>query len=309
MANSRTKFNTTKEKKVFLLMYQPFMPDEKQALDLVYGYEDPEKMVEEFCSVIHESSRHAFRYVIARRETIQQPPTLVGNFIYPENHLVEVIDGKRAPREPELFDYDNILEQFNICNLVASREIDEVWVMAPPHSGLHEAIMGGPQALYLTASPLKHTENALRRFVIMGFDYSQDVGLMLESFIHRSEAILHQAYSNVRENAFASFCSIPSGVGTAHLAPNSRYSHDFKNNAYVQSYCKLWGSYPDVKDWVRSTVNHTEWGYGSRIAHHTWWLDNLPTGVGKTDGIFNNWWHYIMTPDWINAQVPVDNFQ
>ena len=168
--------------------------------------------------------------------------------------------------------------------------------------------MGGPSPIWLTGPALKDTENSLRRFPVMGFDYSQDVGAMLESLIHRAEAIMTMVYAKhpPMYHSWNRFTAIDkttpngAGVGTAHYAPNSLTDYDWKNNRYVLSSCDDWENYPEMRG-ITKTVNHTEWGCGSRIAHHKWWLSHLPHGVGKTNGVYNNWFHYIMSPDWIKV--------
>ena len=276
-------------------------------LDLMMGYHDPSELVKQYCESIWTASRHTYKYEIVYEETISSSPQLETNIIYPNAQLVEVLDGKR-PGFEERFDYQNLMEKYEIPLRVASREIDEVWLMGHPRSGFYEAVMGGPQPLWLTGPAIKGTENSLRRFVVMGFNYEQDEGAMLEAFIHRSEACMTAVYSGYPPmyNAWAQFTAIDktspnkAGVGTAHFAPNSLSDYDWKNTRYVLSSCYDWENYPDMKGKL-TTVNYTNWGNGSRIAHHRWWMSLLPHGVGKVRGVYNNWWHYIMSPDWISS--------
>jgi hypothetical protein len=306
MGEDKRVFINTKIKNVMVIYYVP-MTTERQALDLVFGYSDPEKLVREFSEMIWETSRHTYKYEVVREEFIEDSPQQVGNFIYPLQHLIETLDGKRQPLETA-FDYDYLMQRYEIPKLVSAREIDEVWLMGHPHSGFSEAVMGGPRPLWLTGPGIQGTDNSMRRFMVMGFDYSQDAGAMLEAFIHRSEAIMTTVYAAhpPRINQWQKFTAIDkhtpgkAGVGTAHFAPNSMSDYDWKNNRYVLSDCDDWENYPELKG-VWKTVNHTEWGYGSRIEHHKWWLSHLPHGVGKLDGVYNNWWHYIMSPDWVNV--------
>lgn len=300
-------FINTKVKRVMLLTWNPLV-EVQETLDLFHGYSDPAKLVEEYSNIIWDVSRHTYKYEIVSEETVSSATQLVGNFEYLPQHLIEVIDGKREPRSPMEFDYDNLMRQYEIPRLISNRDIDEVWLMGHPYSGFHSAVMGGPRPMWLTSPAIPNTEQALRRFVVMGFNYAQDVGDMLESFIHRAEATMFSVYDShpPKLNMWKKFTAIDktspnaSGVGTAHFAPNSLSDYDWKNSRYVISNCDDWYDYPNMTGKVK-TVNHTEWGYGSRIEHHKWWLKHLPHGVGKTDGVFNNWFHYIMSPDWVNA--------
>lgn len=291
-------FLNTKTKKVLLVTYNPLV-EVSETLDLFYGYPDPEISLLNYMDAIHRMSGRTYRYEIVQHEMIHEPAPMAGDFIYLPQHLIETIDRKRDPN-PALFDYQRLIQGFDVCAKVMARDIDEVWVMSHPHSNLSEAVMGGPSAFWLCNPPLLNTEHALRRFPVMGFDMSQDEGAMLEAFLHRAEATMYEVYKMhpPKLNAWSKFISAE-GVGSAHRPPNGLYDHDFKNNRYVLSSCDDWYNYPHLQGKVK-TVNHTEWGYGSRIKHHEWWLDHLPRATGKTDGAFNNWWHYIMTPDWVN---------
>jgi hypothetical protein len=306
METKRT-FVNTKVKNVMLLKWIPIAED-RTPLDIHMGYQDPDKLVKEYCDAIWEVSRHTYKYEIVKEETISYVTNLAGDFEYPLPHLYEVLEGKREPRSPIHIDYSALMREYEIPLLISGREIDEVWLMGYPYAGFHEAVMGGPRPIWLTGPSIPDTENSLRRFVVMGFDYSQDLGGMLEAFIHRAEATMHTVYEMhpPKLNAWKKFTMIDklspqnAGVGTAHFAPNSLSDYDWKNPRYVLSNCNDWENYPHLTGKV-TTVNCTEWGHGSRIEHHKWWLNHLPHGVDKTDGVYNNWWHYIMSPDWVNG--------
>lgn len=301
----KRNFINTKIKKVMLLTWNPRV-EVNETMDLFQGYSDPSELVQQYCDAIWECSRHTYKYEIVREETNSFVTNLEGDFEYLPQHLLEVIGGKREARMPMYIDYPALMRQYEIPLLVASREIDEVWLMGYPYAGFYEAAMGGPNPFWLTGPSIPNTEQSLRRFVVMGFDFSQDLGGMLEAFIHRAEATMFKAYEAhpPRINMWKKFTAIDktspqmAGVGTAHFAPNSMSDYDWKNSRYVLSSCDDWYNYPNLNGTVK-TVNHTEWGYGSRIEHHKWWLKHLPHGVDKTDGIYNNWFHYVMTPDWV----------
>jgi hypothetical protein len=303
MENKR-EFVNLKVKKVFLIHYIP-LTESGESLDLHMGWNDPSELIQQYMDSIYESSRHTYKYEIVKQENFSEMTELIGNFVYPLNMLKAVVDGKEEPRSPMHIDYGELMRRFEIPLGIASRVYDEVWLMGYPYAGFYEAVMGGPNALWLTGPAIPDTNNSLRRFVVMGFDYSKDLGGMLEAFIHRAEAIMFNEYDGYpsAKNMWKRFTAIDktspqnAGIGTAHYAPNSLSDYDWNNSRYVMSNCDDWNTYPNLKGKV-TTVNATEWGNGSRIKHHEWWLKHLPHGVGKTDGVFNNWFHYIMTPDW-----------
>ncbi len=291
-------FTNTKEKKVHLIMFSPeFSPG--IPLDLEMGWHEPLEIIAELMTHINKASRRTYRYEIVKQDIVTDVTQLVGNFKYRLPDLISVATGAKEPRTPMEFDYKWLVDEFDIIKSISNRSVDEVWVMGYPFSGLHEAVMGGPNPFHLTGPALKGTEEAMRRFVIMGFNCGEDVGAALEAFIHRSEAILSHVYDKHPQhmNMWSQFVA---SVGTAHRAPNSRSDYDWRNTRYIQSTCDDWLNYPNLTGRTK-TVNMSDWGFGSRILHHAWWLRHLPNEVGKTNGIFNNWWHYIMSPDWVNS--------
>jgi len=52
-------------------------------------------------------------------------------------------------------------------------------------------------------------------------------------------------------------------------------------------------SFPAFKNDVRE-VNADEWGNGDMRILHKWWLNHLPKVAGRTSGVVNNWWQYVM---------------
>jgi hypothetical protein len=43
-------------------------------------------------------------------------------------------------------------------------------------------------------------------------------------------------------------------------------------------------------------VDSSEWGGGEIRAHHKWWFNHFPRVSGRRNGIHNNWWQYIASP-------------
>jgi hypothetical protein len=85
-------------------------------------------------------------------------------------------------------------------------------------------------------------------------------------------------------------------VGNIHFAPNSEKDYEWGNPRYVPSRCEDWFNFPNFKSAVKQ-VNCTEWGGGDIRSHHRWWLKHLPKVGGRTNGIANNWWQYVLDPN------------
>jgi hypothetical protein len=159
----------------------------------------------------------------------------------------------------------------------------------------------------------------------MGFSYERGVGEMLESFGHRAESLLAKTFDCQDFLAWANnpnrlwavidvtaslnlfqryicFDQIAPGqaaIGTIHYAPNSERDYDWNNPRHVLSNCYDWDNFPVFQNDIRQ-VAADEWGSGDIRAHHTWWLKHLPKVAGRTSGIVNNWWQYVLDPNLID---------
>ncbi|MCK4578725.1 MAG: T9SS type A sorting domain-containing protein, partial [Candidatus Marinimicrobia bacterium] len=91
---------------------------------------------------------------------------------------------------------------------------------------------------------------------------------------------------------------VPGGahVGNIHFPPNGQSDYDYGNTRSVVSFADNWERYPILLDQTR-TVTCSEWGcppQDSHLGFMRWWFSHLPRFTGVTDGILNNWWHYIV---------------
>ena len=84
-----------------------------------------------------------------------------------------------------------------------------------------------------------------------------------------------------------------SNCGNVHFAPNSDKDYDWGNSRVVTSNCDDWYNFPDFKGITRE-VDCSEWGNGDIREHHRWWFDHIPKTTGSTNGVQNNWWHYMI---------------
>jgi hypothetical protein len=164
--------------------------------------------------------------------------------------------------------------------------------------------MAGKGAFWCNAPPITKTANSLRRFVVMGFSFERGVGEMLESFGHRAESILEKTFSksNAAANLYSRFTRYDkkypglAEVGNIHFAPNSTRDYEWNNLRQVMSGCDNWYKFPNLSG-ARRRVNAAEWGNGDIRLHHNWWLNHIPHVAGRTNGVHNNWWQYIMDPN------------
>ena len=159
-----------------------------------------------------------------------------------------------APTSRTRPNYEQILLDFNIPEMVDAGQVDEVWMFAFPYGGFYESRMAGPGAFFCNAPPLSGAGSGTRRYVIMGFNPERGIGEMLESFGHRCEDTLRRVYRSKtgEANLFERFCRYDqkypgaAEVGTIHFAPNSEGDYDWGNPHPVPSRCDTWLNFPDL---------------------------------------------------------------
>jgi hypothetical protein len=264
-----------------------------------------EDLVRGFIADIQETSAGLARYQILERIDVDAFPAKVDGYRYDAQTYLNVIRGAAHPYMPQEADYYAIIQRFNILERIAQDEIDEVWVFNFPHAGFYESIMGGPGAFWCNAPPLRGTQAARRRFVIMGFSYERGVGEMLENMGHRAESILEKTFEGFTggDNLWKRFIRYEkmapgrAAVGNIHFAPNSQRDYDWNNPGVVLSESDDWlRNFPNLKGEVRR-VTSADWGYGDIREHHKWWFRHLPKVGGSRHGIVHNWWQYVMDPN------------
>ena len=310
--------------RVLLAIFNPVM-DKATGVTLsrLMQWQSPDDLANACIQEILEASGGMARYQIAQRVELNEFPVKTDGYSYDPQTYLDVVKGVQPPHLPEGADYQSILTKLNVLPHIAMRDIDEVWLFAFPHAGFFESSMGGVGAFWCNSEPLTWSSSCARRFIVMGFSYERGVGEMLESFGHRSESLVSKvfdcqefvawAYKQNRVpatvgpilNMFQQFICFDqiapgkSGIGTIHYAPNSDRDYDWNNPRRVPSTSYDWYNFPKFQNDVRQ-LNCDEWGNGDIRAHHKWWLKHLPKAPGRTNGVVNNWWQYVLDPTQIN---------
>jgi len=294
--------------RVLLVVYDPVVdPVAGTKLSQSMQWNDVDTLVNGFIQDILTLSGGNARYQVVQKVELNEFPALTDGYRYTPADYLKVVKSGGTPHQPTTADYQSILAGLNVLARVAGRDIDEVWLMGFPYAGFFESIMGGAGAFWCNADPLVSTAACERKFVVMGFSYERGVGEMLHSFGHRCESILTKAFEKTQGDAnlyarFSRYDKVAPGqaeVGVIHFAPNSEQDYDWNNPRMVPSNCYDWYNFPHFQNDVRE-VNASEWGNGDIHAMHSWWLKHLPKVAGRTSGVANNWWQYIMDPNLIN---------
>jgi len=306
--------------RVLLVVYDPIMdPVSGIKLSEKLGWNRVDSLVNEFITDLLTLSAGLARYQIVQRIELNEFPELTDGFRYDATTYMNVHNRTAVPHKPMMVNYQKILTGLNILPRIASRDIDEVWIFNFPYGGFYESVMGGAGAFWCNANPLADTAGCQRKFIIMGYSYERAIGEMLEAFAHRVESLVAKAFKcqdfvawayqpnrvpatvGADLNPFQRYLCFDqiapgqSGLGTIHYTPNSVLEYEWDNPRQVMSSCYDWLNYPNFQGDIRQ-VGPDEWGSNLR-SHHEWWLKHLPRVAGRSKGIANNWWQYIMDPN------------
>ncbi len=292
--------------KVCLVIYDPVVPIQRnRRLSEILGWNDPHALIQEFISDLQIASHGYANYQIAEQFSVDAFPQKEDGFCYTGGEYLRCWRDQAGFHQPDGVDYSRLLADFHLPEKIKSGAIDEVWTVGFPFAGFYESRMAGPGAFWCN-SPTFENSAAGRRYVMMAFNFERGVGEMLESYAHRAESILDHAFRPIPEGdprnlwkRFTRYDQIAPGqaeVGTVHFAPNSTYDYDWGNESPVLSGCRNWQTFPNLSG-APQLVTCAEWGNGDLGEHHRWWLNALPHVPGKTAGIPNNWWEFIVDPN------------
>jgi hypothetical protein len=291
--------------RVLLVIYNPIMdPASGTTLIQTMHWNNPDDLSNAFIQDILEISGGLARFQIVQRMELNEFPALTDGYRYDAKTYLAVMHKTQPTHLPEYASYQSILTGLNVLQRITNREIDEVWLMGFPQAGFYESTMCGASAFWCNSQPQTWSAGCKRRFVVMGFSSERGGGEMLHSFGHRAESLLIQTFSKTQGNAnlyaqFALYDKIApekAQVGNIHFPPNAETDYDYNNPRKVLSNCYDWYNFPAFTGDIRE-VNATEWGNGDMRLLHKWWFKHLPKVAGRTSGVANNWWQYIMDPN------------
>jgi hypothetical protein len=295
-------------RKVLMITHNPrLMTQGGRTLKEYFGWNDPDALAQGYIDDVRWCSFGYANYEIVERLVVETYPLKRDGFRYTEHSYLQAWQ-KRQFHDPDGVDYLELVREFNMIERINSGQIDEVWLFGHPYGGYWESIMGGPGAFWCNAPPLAGTEQARRKFVIMGFNFERGVGEMLEDLGHRAESILYKVFERTggEANLFERFTRYDqthpgrAEVGNVHFAPNSQRDYDWGNPRPVPSRCDTWLNFPDLSGKAR-TVTCADWGHGDIREHHKWWFRRFPHSIGEANGVRWNWWEYVIDPNTVKG--------
>lgn len=293
------------KRKVSLVIYDPMIPTQgNRRLSQVMGWNDADRLVADMIADLREISYGYANFEIVERVLVNEFPVKADGFAYTGEEYLRCMRQGSGFHQPDAVDYERIVIDQNLAEKVRSGAIDECWTISFPYAGFYESRMAGPNPFWCNAPGLDNSQASGKRYIIMAFNYERGVGEMLESMGHRAESIMDYVFRNTSpaNNLYRRFIRHEkthpgqAEVGTVHYAPNSRQDYGWGNPAPVQTRCRNWASYPDLSG-TPIVLDCQEWGNGNIRLHHQWWFKLMPHLAGSTNGIFNNWWEYVIDPN------------
>lgn len=231
-------------------------------------------------------------------------------------------NGLSCEDQKYLFDHNAFLTDNNICSIVNTEHIDEVWLLSSPFITTWEAWMVGPTEGYGPNGGTYVDSRCQKHFVVMSLVYDQ-ISPMGHTFGHRIESTMNYLSVNwiaeERKSYIEDFMNLDRyattygvqgnsypgpGCGNAHFPLNGLSHYDYGENIKRDFNCRDWNNFPDFKGRTAS-FGCKEWGCGD-FQWNAYWQAAMPHSGGKAsidliDGrkidLKRDWWFYILYPD------------
>lgn len=304
---------STVSKKVLQVVYNPILGNTN--LVKKYNFNSPDDLTLKHIVFFRDTSQNSFRFTVVSKVNLNKFPPNKNKTVLTEASFFDCYkNGKNCINSGDA-DYLEILKETKACELLNAGKINEVWIYAPPGTGLWEANLAGPNnQVFDINSPPTLNSTCKKLLPIMGFDYSVDRGL--HNFGHRAERTLMKVFNggisnwtpglNTGFNRFAMSDKLNPGkaaCGDIHLTPASKSDYDYFTNDYksVKSNCHEYKNYPLVNFSYRD-VHCEMWGGCDEHGFFKFWWNNLPRNKGTNydhyskKTVLNNWWLYVFEP-------------
>ncbi len=323
-----------------------------------YFNQNNEASINEIVEDLEEMSHNYLDVEIVKKEYLNEFPTY--------KHDIELIDGNKSKRYDEntyiaisrsraskdvgswidmiyypnnkptdyTFDYDYIIEKFDLINRKNNGEFDQVWLNTIDPASTYETIMVGYKPYWVNGAPLTYNCD---NFIILNISISRR-DANLHALSHSFESILNIVFNRENTNYSKNYYNLTdeeynklslfekftlssyqgagnySGVGNVHFPFNATKDYDYNNDSNVMSNWEAWIDYPDLSSkpklsnsssWLNFPVNKNLGDNENKDPNRLYirfWLYLFPHVGGYTDeGFYNNWWKYIYSMDYVES--------
>lgn len=278
-------------------------------------WNEPRAMTTNLVRHIREASGGYANFRVVDFIDVDGFPVKRDGFRYTEESFLEMWKDRKKAHQPDAVSYAAIFKELNLIERIAKEDVSEIWIWGAPYFGTDEYAMKVPkdELFYQTENPWFYRPYDIpecgRTVWVMGFNYEREEDNALHSFGHRCEGILsltvgRGVWSDAagETNAWSRFTrqadKFPDDaqVGNVHGGPNGRSGYDYGQTNVVMSGADNWLSFPNVNG-PKKPVSSKTWGEPYHLNFQKWWLGHLPRNAGMTDGLYNNWWRYIVDHD------------
>ncbi len=312
--------------KVALVLQDPAIPNQGFArIHELFRWRDPVLLSNKLVFHFREASDSVVNFQIV--ETVRDGPLFTryyGNFMTASQYYTLLKEPgwaslRNASDSGKIwFDYRECVKYHHYDDKRNSGQIDEVWVFAGPYLGMYESQLMGPDAFWWNSPPIKDGTALKKLLSVMGLNYERGVDQAFHSFGHRVESAMVEAYRQAQGRPWNPRSTNPTPwdlftridkdlpgqahVGNVHFPPNGTQDYDYGNMRIVRSFAENWYRYPYLFA-QSSDVNVNTWTYTvgdplaegqDHLGYLRWWYGHLPRYGGVSDGVLNNWWHYVV---------------
>lgn len=235
------------------------------------------------------------------------------------------------------FDYDYIIDKFDLTSRYEAGDFDEVWLTAIDPLLAYETTMIGNNAYFVNSDPIVmdsaefiissiapsrrdsniHALDHMYESVLDGVYGGAGYDYYAENAILVSTIEEYQALNDLGRfmlNNYANSGSL-NGVGTVHCPWNARYDYDYENEILASTMQTNWQG-TDLSDqpteitnsasdtWLEADINSTielEQRHPDRLWQR-YWLYSMPAQTGYTEyGYLKNWFKYFYSKNYITS--------
>lgn len=299
-------------KKLFVLIYDPVLSN-GQKLSAYKGWQSSDNLTTQAISTLSSITNGKVTYSVAQRVEVNGWPALEDGYVYDEKTYFDVLNGVTPSHQPQMANYLTFVNNYGICDMLNSGQVDELWVFGGPWFGYYESRLIGPGGFWYNSDPITTGTSCKKLLPVMGYNYERGEEV-LHGYGHRAESTMTYVYGSWQENRMAhnwdkfglNRAQSPNystfGCGSIHFTPNSSSSSDeyrYDLTSSAMSYCDDFINYPSLGDpqTVAKQITCQAWGC-NETGYYKYWMQHLPHFAGTgPDGKLNDWWQYIVDPN------------
>lgn len=181
-------------KKILVINYDPYLPQRQRKLSSYYG--DPVAIAQLGVDYFKQITNSRLNYSIVKRNDIDAFAPKKYDPQFTEDLFFQCVSNPGGLICGSNADWDGIIEDNGVCEMVNGGEIDEVWIQSHPFAGFWESALTGPKNLRFNYNGPTMTLNNCNKLVplqLAGYG-----GFDLHVSGHRGEATMTKVYGRWR---------------------------------------------------------------------------------------------------------------